>query len=423
MKQSYYTFTFAIGADILLYNAMSGALAKLSKEAWEARETDVSVSDTLKKQGFFVDEDVDELALCKFKYYQGMFAHKDFVVMIAPTMQCNFDCPYCFEGEYKRAGLMDDTVEDALVAVMTAHKKKKIHITWYGGEPLLGFKRMLSISHRLAKEAVDYESHILTNGSLLSEEKIAQLDILHLNTVQISMDGVASDHDKRRCYKNGTPSFQHIIANLSLLLERTDVKVNVKVALDKQNAGGYDELKAFLSERFSSYMKSGQLYVSCSHVLDKTGFDACGLCYTREELFQNGISCLEAGRENPWFSLVPQPARACMFRQPFSLNVDSEGYMYHCMEQFGNPRYRIGNIKNKFVNFSRLAQGMFAKDPFDDPECRNCKVLPLCGGGCPMDRLKYTGTDRKEPDYCSIYRGRIEKLIFYMYDHYIKKQS
>ena len=240
MKQSYYTFTFAIGTDILLYNAMSGALAKLPKEAWEARETDVSVSDALKEQGFFIDEDVDELALCKFKYYQGMFAHKDFVVMIAPTMQCNFSCPYCFEGEHKRAGLMDDAVEDALVEVMVAHKKKKIHITWYGGEPLLGFKRMLSISQRLAKEGVDYDSRILTNGSLLSEEKIARLDILHLDAVQISMDGIAGDHDRRRCYKNGTPSFQHIITNLSLLLKRTDVKVNVKVALDKQNAGGYN---------------------------------------------------------------------------------------------------------------------------------------------------------------------------------------
>ncbi|WP_288082617.1 radical SAM protein [Xylanibacter rodentium] len=280
---------------------------------------------------------------------------------------------------------------------------------------------MLSISQRLAKEGVDYDSRILTNGSLLSEEKIARLDILHLDAVQISMDGIAGDHDRRRCYKNGTPSFQHIITNLSLLLKRTDVKVNVKVALDKQNAGGYNELKAFLSERFPSYVKSGQLYVSCSHVLDKTGFDTCATCYTREELFRNGIACLEAGQENPWFSPEPQPARACMFRQPFSLNVDSEGYMYHCMEQFGNPRYRIGNIKNKSVNFSRLAQGMFAKDPFDDPECRNCKVLPLCGGGCPMDRLKHAETDGKEPDYCSIYRGHIEQLIPYMYKSYKKK--
>lgn len=417
MKQSYYTFTLSMGTDILLYNVMNGAFAKLPMEAWESRETDVSVSEALKKQGFFIDEEVDELALCKFKYYKDMFAHKDLAVMIAPTMQCNFACPYCFEGEYKRAGLMDDSVEDALVEVMVAHKKKKIYITWYGGEPLLAFKRMLSISHRLAKEGVDYESNMLTNGSLLNEEKISQLDILHLNSIQLSMDGIACDHDKRRCYKNGEPSFQQIIKNLGKLLKCTNVKVNVKVALDKQNVRGYAELKTFLYEKFFQYMKSGQLLVSCSHVLDKTGFDTCGSCYTREELFRNGISCLEAEQENPWFSIIPQPARACMFRKPFALNVDSEGYMYHCMEQFGNPRYRIGNIKNKSVDFSRLAQGMFAKDPFDDPECRKCKVLPLCGGGCPMDRLKHTG---KERNYCSIYRDHIEQLIPYMYKLYTK---
>lgn len=80
-----------------------------------------------------------------------------------------------------------------------------------------------------------------------------------------------------------------------------------------------------------------------------------------------------------------------------------------------SPRYRIGNIKNKSIDFSRLAQGMFAKDPFDDPECRKCKVLPLCGGGCPMDRLKYTEGSGKTPNYCSIYRERIEYLMPYMY--------
>lgn len=411
-----------MGSDILLYNALSGALAKLPQTVWEKRNTDVSVSDLLKEQGFFIDEDIDELALYKFKYYQGMFAHKDFTIMIAPTMQCNFNCPYCFEGEYKKAGLMDDAVEDALVEVMLAHKKKKINITWYGGEPLLGFKKMLSISHRLSKEGINYESSMLTNGSLLSEKNISQLDILHLNAIQLSMDGIACDHDKRRCYKNGAPSFQHIINNLGRLLRCTNIKVNVKVTIDKQNANGYKELKAYLYEHFFTYVKKGQLQISCSHVLNKTGFDICGLCYTTKELFQNGIECLKAKQENPWFNVIPQLARVCMFRQPFSLNVDSEGYMYHCMEQFGNPRYRIGNIKNKSIDFSRLAQGMFAKDPFDDPECRKCKVLPLCGGGCPMDRLKYTEGSGKTPNYCSIYRERIEYLMPYMYEYLTSKQ-
>lgn len=180
-------------------------------------------------------------------------------------------------------------------------------------------------------------------------------------------------------------------------------------------------MRDFLYDRFLAHFKSGQLCISCSHVLDKTGFDICGICYTREEVFQKGMDCLKDRRENPWFSIIPQQASACMFRQPFSLNVDSEGYMYHCMEQFGNPRYRIGNIKDKSINFSRLVQGMFTKDPFDDPECRECKVLPICGGGCPMDRLRYTKTKRKSPNYCSIYREHVEQLMPYMYEYCKKK--
>lgn len=93
--------------------------------------------------------------------------------------------------------------------------------------------------------------------------------------------------------------------------------------------------------------------------------------------------------------------------------------MYHCMEQFGNPAYRIGNIKNKMLNYSSLAQGMFAQDPFDDEECRNCKVLPICGGGCPLDRIKKQ--DKKKGSLCSLYKNHIEELMPFMYKHITKK--
>ena len=67
------------------------------------------------------------------------------------------------------------------------------------------------------------------------------------------------------------------------------------------------------------------------------------------------------------------------------------------------------------VRNAMLAQGMFIKDPFDDATCRQCKVLPLCGGGCPAVRMKLWGTERQE-QCCSLYRGRVEQLMPYMYE-------
>ena len=147
MKLSRYTFTCPAGQDVLLYNALSGALAKVSRQAWEERESDPDFMQQLRQQGFVVDDEADELALYKLQYYGSLFGRsKEFSLIIAPTMQCNFSCSYCFEGAHKRAGLMTDEVENALIDVMLAHRKKPIRITWYGGEPLLGHSRMLSIS-------------------------------------------------------------------------------------------------------------------------------------------------------------------------------------------------------------------------------------------------------------------------------------
>ena len=417
MKLSRYTFTCPAGQDVLLYNALSGALAKVSRQAWAERESDPDFMQQLRQQGFVVDDGADELALYKLRYYGSMFGrNKEFGLIIAPTMQCNFSCSYCFEGAHKRAGLMTDEVENALIDVMLAHRKKPISITWYGGEPLLGHSRMLSISRRLEAEGVAFESKMLTNGSLLTPEVVDSLAALRMTFIQLSMDGTAHDHDRRRHFRGGAPSFDRIIRNLGDVLARTDVKVSVRVAVDKQNPHAYDELKTYLAEKFPDAMASGRLGVAHSHVLDRTGFDAAGaVCYTLQEIFEQGLARLQEGRAPEGFSVVPERALPCMFRQPAVLNVDSEGYLYHCLELFGNPDYRIGNILDKKVDYAMLAQGMFIKDPFDDATCRQCKVLPLCGGGCPAVRMKLWDTERQE-QCCSLYRGRVEQLMPYMYE-------
>lgn len=54
-------------------------------------------------------------------------------------------------------------------------------------------------------------------------------------------------------------------------------------------------------------------------------------------------------------------------------------------------------------------------DPFDDAECRQCKVLPICGGGCPIDRKK--GENKGQKSYCSIYKKYIEEMLPLIYEN------
>ena len=62
------------------------------------------------------------------------------------SLGCNFDCPYCFEN--KPAAILDEETERLLLDVLDAQLPtiRRFHVTWYGGEPLLGQDRIDRLS-------------------------------------------------------------------------------------------------------------------------------------------------------------------------------------------------------------------------------------------------------------------------------------
>jgi uncharacterized protein len=93
--------------------------------------------------------------------------------------------------------------------------------------------------------------------------------------------------------------------------------------------------------------------------------------------------------------------------------VGPEGELYKCLEDVGRPAMVVGNIhaRDTITNPLLCAQYATGVDPFLDPECRACSVLPICGGGCPHRRLlaKYYG--RNGPEYCSQYKARLRDYL------------
>jgi uncharacterized protein len=100
---------------------------------------------------------------------------------ICPTMGCNFDCPYCFEDH--SPGKMSAEVRDDVVALaermLDASGSKDVHVTWFGGEPLLAPDVIESLSERLMtlveERGGEYRASIITNGYLLTQEVVDML--------------------------------------------------------------------------------------------------------------------------------------------------------------------------------------------------------------------------------------------------------
>ncbi|MDD5133566.1 MAG: radical SAM protein [Candidatus Nanoarchaeia archaeon] len=96
---------------------------------------------------------------------------------LAVTYACNQNCPGCYAGDLKDpAFLTQEQVKDIV------KKYKPFHINITGGEPLLR-KDICEIIEAIPKGVV---VSMVTNGVLLTEEKLRNLKKAGLNTLQLS---------------------------------------------------------------------------------------------------------------------------------------------------------------------------------------------------------------------------------------------
>lgn len=53
---------------------------------------------------------------------------------------------------------------------------------------------------------------------------------------------------------------------------------------------------------------------------------------------------------------------------------------------------------------------MFGADQLEDNSCRECPYLPLCNGGCPIQRIENKFNNGKNVN-CIFYKGVLDKYI------------
>src|SRR6185503_2258944 len=131
-------------------------------------------------------------------------------VTILTTLQCNFACDYCIQGDHgdynKTASKMSPETAERLVGWsedrLDVVKPKKFVLSFFGGEPLLNLPVMYLISeraHAMARaRGVKMIINIITNGLLLTSDVVDRLIPCGLNGVKIALDGDRETHDRMR---------------------------------------------------------------------------------------------------------------------------------------------------------------------------------------------------------------------------------
>ncbi len=391
---------------LLAYNARSGAVALMTMENFDlygrmleklAANPDVPLSEEesklleqLKYGKYVCDQDFDELRALKFEHYLGRYGRSTLGLVIAPTMACNMACQYCYEEN--KAGRMSEETRDQLMEFVKGHldQMRRMDVTWYGGEPLLAMDIMEDLSGRffeLAREhRIGYAAGIVTNGYLMTPEVTDRLEKMMVRNAQVTLDGPARMHDKKRPLKNGKGSFATIIKNLVYATPK--IRIGIRVNIDQSFT--VDTIKELLAELKSAGLHK-KISISFGHLEPST--EVCAniaeSCYETETFSKTEADFYrELLAEGFRIDKLPAPSSVtCMAQIVNAFVIDCNGYMYRCWNYVGNVEKSMGNVRDE-VDFQHpYFLRLFEVNPFNEKTCRECNLLPICMGGCPAKRI------------------------------------
>jgi uncharacterized protein len=192
---------------------------------------------------------------------------------ILPTENCNFRCTYCYEKHINNM-----MTNDVIMSILKFLQKRGpeisfLTLSWFGGEPLLGFKVIKQIMSYINDEMPHpknfrFASGMTTNGYLLNKGRLNDLVSLGVRGYQISLDGDIDMHDKFRVLIGNLPTFNVIYNNL-IGAHRTDLNFNFRVRLHV-NKNNYESLSKLIS-RLRNDLDGDERYVLFIRNLSRLG--------------------------------------------------------------------------------------------------------------------------------------------------------
>ncbi len=413
-----------------------------------SRPSDETI-EVLKKRGYLVtltpEEEESLFARLSARHHLATLrGAPNYVVM--PTYECNLRCPYCFQAhmrtEPRNAHLlrvMDRTMVDRILAGMrtieAAHGLQEgadvsRGLTFFGGEPLLArsrptlqyFMEQMRARGRVRLGAITNATELEAYADLLGPEGLASL--------QVTLDGMPQEHDRRRIYPDGSGSFERIARNITLALER-GASVSVRMNIDRNNIDQLPVLAELFEARgwsrqagFSSYV--APIHAGNGQVDAGSTFTSWQLTQAMEELRQRHPAVSRIGLTDDALQfkarrLFDQKARSTGLSTAFcgahtTMYVfDAFGDIYACWERTGDPRQRIGHVTpSGEVLMSRLhLHAWRGRNVVSNPVCRKCRYATSCGGGCAVLAEGASGTLYK--NFCDGYAQRFRARVAQAY--------
>lgn len=415
----------------LLFNTMSLAFIRINEQdidMWKKlRETpdfytNFQNYDFLIKARILVDNQEDDLNVYLADVLKNRYNSSDMALTILPTRGCNFGCIYCYEQDRPNV-LMNEQTEKTIVKFVCSNSNlKRLSVVWYGGEPLLNFDSMVRLTKMFKQLNIEYSAKIVSNGYLLTKEKADLMKDLAIRNIQITFDGSEEIHNQRRFLLGGQPTYRKIMDNLKYLLSiNKEITIDIRTNIDRRNKDDYNkfyqDFKSEINDKrvtmypgFVSDLLSSEC-VSPEFNISEGGYKAQFIL----DIFDKyGIEIK---------SFLPKYRRhSCVASKYFAFVIGPEGELYKCWRMVGNQKEAIGNVNDGSFDMVKFSKYLIGADYTLDSKCLQCEFITLCGGGCPLVRMR-NKYEKISLNHCCPEKTHMEQLMELRYEMFVKSHQ
>ena len=217
------TFT---DAQLIVSREVAALLDRIGTEALAPTPDEREALTTLSEHGFIVADRESERHSLEQHFRDIRESQDSLRVTVLTTLQCNFACDYCFQGDHgdynkfaakmtmETAAKVAGWIEERFAAV----GPQTFVLTLFGGEPLLNLPVGYYLAERLWEASrargIRMVLNVITNGLLLTPEVVDRLAPCGLNAVKVTLDGDRDVHNRVRPLRAGQGTYDKISENV-----------------------------------------------------------------------------------------------------------------------------------------------------------------------------------------------------------------
>jgi uncharacterized protein len=342
---------------------------------------------------------------------------RPFHVMIIPTLGCPSKCSYCWSSE-EGSPIMDIETIRAVVLWLKNFRDDPVTFTFHGGEPLLAGTDFYRKALPLLSEELNHLSPsfaLQTNLWKLTPE-LAQVLAEYEIPIGSSLDGPKDLNDLQRSegyyertmrgyeiakahglqvqfictFTSHSVKFKEDIFNYFL---ENGLTLKLHPALPSLRSQDpdkwalapeeYGELLVYLLDRYLENM--GRIEVRNIN-------DYCRCVFTNRGTVCTFVDCMDS-----------------------TFAVGPDGSIYPCYRFVGMPEYVMGHVQDcpsqDDLATSTAGQCMLQFKEYVNRECKSCKHIRYCRGGCPYNAIVPTGGKIRGVDpHCIAYKRIFDEI-------------